>query len=154
MFIEKNLNKVTTKSQKFRSIGTLLDRMSDGDHDLCSQVIERLNDLYHEIINANKFSVFSMILYQIYQSRFDLISGKTSKKRVPSFFENDFLENQFLLDPSNYSIVLGIAIKKLQIGDQIRARQLFQRVANSRYREHTLAKNYLSRFFKEKSDKF
>ena len=132
---------------KFQNIEKLLARIDAGEGHLCSEAVELFNELYHDIHSERNFSVSSMVLYQEYRSKFHEMSDNPPGKRIPSFFADDFLERRFSVDPSNFAIVAGLAINKLQAGDLARAKQLFERVANSRYRECKLARNYLDKYF-------
>lgn len=135
------------RSAKFKSIEKLLQRIGGGGDNLSSEAVGLFNELYQDIYSEFNFSVFSMVLYQHYLSKFHDTCDSPNGKRIPSFFAGDFLERRFLADPSNYAVVVGLAINKLQEGNRNRAKQLFERVANSRFRESKLARHYLARYF-------
>ena len=77
--------------------------------------------------------------------------GDHVSQELTSFYDCNFLDDYFWADPSDFSIVLGLAMKKLEHGETGRAMQLLERVASSRYREHTLARMFLKKMEKDES---
>lgn len=61
--------------------------------------------------------------------------------------ESKALEQQYALDPSNYSLALALALSMKKSGRDQRARQLLERVAASGYAERKMAIEYLKSFF-------
>lgn len=128
-------------------IEELIVRVSNGEHQLCPQIVERLNELHQEICISSRFSVFAMLRYIRHCSEFDRLSKGRFAGKIPDFFGDDFLELRFSSDPSDFGIVLALAVKSWESGRPIRARQLLSRVASSRFREHKLAAHYMAKYF-------
>lgn len=53
------------------------------------------------------------------------------------------LEQQFQTDPSNFSIVLQLAVKYSELGRDKRAKQLLNRLIRSEYKEKNLALKFM-----------
>jgi hypothetical protein len=128
-------------------IESLLVRVADGEHQLCQQTVERLNELHQEICTSPGFPVFAMLRYKRHCREFTRLSEGEFAGKIPDFFADDYLELRFASDPSDFGVVLALAVKSWESGRTIRARQLFSRVARSRFREHKLAAYYLARYF-------
>jgi hypothetical protein len=134
-----------------KSIEIQLNRIRTGEKDLFFETVEMFNDAFDVIYSENDFSIFSMLLYQNHRKNFLDLCDPSIVTRIPNFYSDDLLQHRFSLDPSSYSVVVGLAISKLKMGDRARAKQLFERVANSGYKESTLAKTFLSQFFNVKT---
>lgn len=128
-------------------IEVLMVRVTHGEHQLCPQMVERLNELHQEICISSSFSVFAMLRYIRHCSEFTRLSKGRFAGKIPDFFGDDYLELRFSSDPSDFGIVLALAMKSWECGRPIRARQLFRRVASSRFREHKLAAYYMAKYF-------
>jgi len=67
--------------------------------------------------------------------------------KAPNERESTALEQQYALDPSNYSLALALALSMKKSGRDQRARQLLERVAASDYADRKMAIVYLKSFF-------
>lgn len=68
---------------------------------------------------------------------------------TPLSEESKALEQQYALDPSNYSLAVDLALSMQKSGRNQRAKQLLERVAASGYPERSKAIQYLQSFFKD-----
>lgn len=125
----------------------LLILVHSGEHQLCPQIVELLNELHHEICISSSFSVFAMLRYNRICVEFDRLSNERFAGKIPDFFSDDYLELRFSSNPSDFGIVLALAIKSWESGRSVRAKQLLGRVARSRFREHQLAARYIAKYF-------
>lgn len=142
-------NEIRLKSRQSTLIERLLVRVARGEHQLCPQIVERLNELHQEICISPSFSVFAMLRYIRHCAEFTAMSKSRFAGKIPDFFGDDYLELRFSSDPSDFGVVLALAVKSWESGQTIRARQLLVRVASSRFREHQLASYYLAKYFDE-----
>lgn len=126
----------------------LMVQVANGEHQLSPQIVERLNELHQEICISSSFSVFTMLRYIRHCAEFARLSKGRFAGKIPDFFGDDYLELRFSSDPSDFGVVLALAIKSWESGRTVRAKQLLGRVASSRFREHKLAAYYLAKYFK------
>jgi hypothetical protein len=134
------------KYKQFEVIETLLPKIKQRGYQSHDQIEKKFNTLYFDIITMKKFPVNTMILYQTHLLDLNRIESLKFEERITDFFNTDLLENRFSDDPSDFGIVLALALKNLHLGNIAKAKQLFVRVANSKYREATLANSYLVKF--------
>lgn len=140
-------SEICLKSQMSLMIERLLVRVTQGEHQLGLQVVEQLNELHQNICISSSFSVFAMLRYIRHCAEFDRLSAYQYSAKIPDFFDDDYLELRFSSDPSDFGIVLALAIKSWERGQRIRAGQLLKRVASSRFKERKLAAYYLAKYF-------
>lgn len=140
-------SEIRLKSRSSSIIEELIVRVTHGEHQLCPQIVERLNELHQEICISSRFSVFAMLRYIRHCAEFSRLSKGRFAGKIPDFFDDDYLELRFASDPSDFGVVLALAITSWESGRTVRARQLFRRVASSRFREHKLAAYYMAKYF-------
>lgn len=143
---EKKETEICLKSQMSLMIEGLLVRVTQGEHQLGLQVVEQLNELHQSICMSSSFSVFAMLRYIRHCTEFNRLSAYQYSGKIPDFFDDDYLELRFSSDPSDFGIVLALAIKSWERGQRIRAEQLLKRVASSRFKERKLAAYYLVKY--------
>jgi thioredoxin-like negative regulator of GroEL len=124
------------KSQKFTALAQLLDQIETEDPrqkfvGLMWQVFEELR---------SNFSVSSLLLYQ---ELLDRAKAAYPDIELPSFYQDEFLDESFRTDPSDFAIVYGLAMKNISNGNLKRARQLLTRIATSGYKQRDLARTQL-----------
>jgi hypothetical protein len=129
------------RSTEFNFLEQLLDRLDDP---VAREEFARRMVLLHEEIRTG-FSAASMLLYQELRSR----AGDRVGRWLPSFYESSDLDQWFYDDPSDPSVVIGIAMKHLHEGDRKRAAHLLRRVASSGFRQRDLASECLLRHFQQ-----
>jgi hypothetical protein len=124
------------KSQKFTALAQLLDQIETEEPrqkfvGLMWQVFEELR---------SNFSVSSLLLYQ---EILDRAKAAQPDIKIPSFYQDEFLDESFHTDPSDFAIVYGLAMKNISNGNLKRARQLLTRIATSGYKQRDLARTQL-----------
>lgn len=129
------------QSTEFHILEELLGRL---DQPVIREEFARRMTLLHDQIREN-FSAASMLLYQELRDR----AGDGAGRFLPSFYESKDLDFWFYKDPSDPSVVIGMAMKHLHEGNRGRATQLLRRIAASRFRQRDLASECLKRYLRE-----
>jgi len=125
------------QSQKFTALAQLLAQIESEQPR--QEFVGLMWQIFEEL--RSNFSVSSLLLYQELHER---ARAARSDIELPSFYQDEFLDESFRTDPSDFAIVFGLAMKHISNGNLKRARQLLTRIANSGYKQRHLARTQLN----------